>query len=180
MDNARAYIEKTVLLLGESSTYITYFRRYNIFAALNCPAPQSKEMLREEADLLQWYDRNLIWKKFSKHFVASAKSQRAREKSLLENSFRSTEEIRNCSSTDLGNQNKMMETISQQLEEAVNSKVKINKKETLFNMSLPPKIPLDDLRNVHPWVHILFSASAEGKLKHFWKYGWFLQKTEKL
>ena len=38
---------------------ITYIRRYNILAALNCPAQQSKEMLREEAYLLQRHDRNL-------------------------------------------------------------------------------------------------------------------------
>ena len=38
LDNIRAYIEKTVLLLGQTSNYITYFRRYNILAAPNCPA----------------------------------------------------------------------------------------------------------------------------------------------
>ena len=59
LDNIRAYIEKTVLLLGQISNYITYFRRYNILVAVNCPAQQSKEMLREEADLLQRHDRNL-------------------------------------------------------------------------------------------------------------------------
>ena len=34
----RAYIEKTVLLLDQTNNYITYFRRYNILAALNSPA----------------------------------------------------------------------------------------------------------------------------------------------
>ena len=72
LDNIRAYIEKTVLLLGQTSNYITYFRSYNILAALNCPA-QSKEMLSEEPDLLQWHDGNLFGKKFSEHLVASAK-----------------------------------------------------------------------------------------------------------
>ena len=38
LDNIRAYIEKTVLLLGQTSNYITYFRKYNILAADNCPA----------------------------------------------------------------------------------------------------------------------------------------------
>ena len=44
LDNIRAYIEQKVLLLGQTSNYITCFRSYNILAALNCPAQQSKEM----------------------------------------------------------------------------------------------------------------------------------------
>ena len=73
LDDIRVYIGKTVLLLSQTSNYITYFRRYNILAALNYPVQQSKEMLREEADLLQRHDRNLFGKKLSKRFVAAAK-----------------------------------------------------------------------------------------------------------
>ena len=74
-NNIRACIEKTVPLLDQTINYITDFRRYNILAALNCPVQQSKEMLREEEDLLQRHDRNLFPKKFSEHLVASAKSK---------------------------------------------------------------------------------------------------------
>ena len=56
LGNIRAYTEKTVLLLGQTSNYNTFFKRYSILAALNCPVQQSKEISREEADLLQWYD----------------------------------------------------------------------------------------------------------------------------
>ena len=42
-------------------------------AAFTCPAQQSKEMLREEADLLGQLDRNLFGKKFSEPLVASTK-----------------------------------------------------------------------------------------------------------
>ena len=38
LDNIRAYSEKTVVLLGQTSNYITYFRRYNVLAVLNCQA----------------------------------------------------------------------------------------------------------------------------------------------
>ena len=38
LNNIRAYIEKTVLLLDQTSNYITYFRKYNILAADNYPA----------------------------------------------------------------------------------------------------------------------------------------------
>ena len=62
--------------MGQTSNYITYFRTCNILAALNCPAQQSKEMWREEADLLQRHDRNLFGKKFTEHLVASAISKK--------------------------------------------------------------------------------------------------------
>ena len=65
-----------MLLLGQTSNYITYIRRYNLLAALNYPSQQSKEMLREEADLLQRHGKNLFGKKFSEHLVASAKSKK--------------------------------------------------------------------------------------------------------
>ena len=76
LDHIRAYIEQTVLLLGQTSNYITYFRRYDILAPLNCPVQQSKEILREEVDLLQRHDRNLFGKKFSGYLVASVKSKK--------------------------------------------------------------------------------------------------------
>ena len=73
LDNVRAHIEKKVPLLGHTSYYITYFRRYHILAALNCLAKQFKEIFRREADLLQRHDRNLFGKIFTKHTVPSAK-----------------------------------------------------------------------------------------------------------
>ena len=84
--------------------------------------------------------------------------------------------IRNSSSTkDMGNRGKKYstETTAQKLVEAVDSKVKINIKETFFIMLFSPIIPMEDLRNVHPWVKSLFSARKvpnlplAGTLKHF-------------
>ena len=53
---------------------------------------------------------------------------------------------------DMGNHGKKYstETTAKRLEEAVHSKVKINTKETFFNMLFPPISPIEDLRNVHP------------------------------
>ena len=62
LDNIRAYIEQAVLLLDQTSNYMTYFRRYNILAALDCPGQQSNKML--------------FGKKFSKNLVASTKSKK--------------------------------------------------------------------------------------------------------
>ena len=53
------------------------------------------------------------------------------------------------------------------------AKVKINVKETFFNISFPSIILIEDLKNVHPWVKSLFSARnfqnlpLDGRLKHF-------------
>ena len=74
---------------------ITCFRRYNILAALNCPAQQSKEMLREEADLLQRHDRNLFGKKFSEHLVFSAKSKKQNIKIFAEKGKKKQKPFRN-------------------------------------------------------------------------------------
>ena len=89
LDNIRAYIEKTVLLLNQISKYITYFRRYNILSAPSYPAQQSKEMLKEEADLLQQHDRDLFGEKFSEHLVDSAKSKSRLSKYLLKRARKS-------------------------------------------------------------------------------------------
>ena len=74
----------------------------------------------------------------------------------------------------MGNRGKKYstETTTQQLVEPLDSKVKINTKET-FDMLFPPIIPIEDLSNVHPWVKSLFSARIvtnlplAGRLKHF-------------
>ena len=53
-------MEKFILSLGQATNSMTYHRRYNILSALNCAPHQSKEMLREEADLLQQQQKELI------------------------------------------------------------------------------------------------------------------------
>ena len=75
----------------------------------------------------------------------------------------------------MGNRGKKYstETTAQKLVEAVDSKVKMDTKETFFIMLFSPIIPMEDLRNVHPWVKSLFSARKvpnlplAGTLKHF-------------
>ena len=57
------------------------------------------------------------------------------------------------SAKDMGSRGKKYstETTAQQLGEAVDSKVKVNTKETFFFcILLPPIIPIEDLRNIHP------------------------------
>ena len=56
----KEYVEKFILSLGQATNSMTYHRRYNILSALNCAPHQSKEILREEADLLQQQQKELI------------------------------------------------------------------------------------------------------------------------
>ena len=165
LDIIRAYIEQTVLLLGQISNYIAYFRRYNILAALNCPVQQSKEMLRQEADLLQPHDRNLFRKTFREHLVAPAKYKKHTIEIFAEKGKKKQKFFWNGPSeaprrSSGGQHSKfflekryaksrkkyLTETIAQQLVEAVDSNVKINTKETFFSMMFPPIVPVEDLR----------------------------------
>ena len=65
-------------------------------------------------------------------------------------------------------------------------KVKINTKETFFNMLFPTIIPIEDLANVHLWVKSLFFARIvpnlplAGKLKHFFEAWEILTKDPEI
>ena len=98
LDNIRAFIEKIVLLLSQISKYITYFRRYTFFSVPSCPVQQSKEMLKEEADLLQQHDRDLFGEKFSEHLVDSAKSKKQAIKIFAEKGKKKQKKFRNTPS----------------------------------------------------------------------------------
>ena len=77
-------------------------------------------------------------------------------------------------------------TTAQKLEEAVDSKVKINRLETIFNMFFPPIIPIENLRKVHPWVKSLLSERIgsnlplAGRLRHFLEAWEILTKDPKI
>ena len=62
-------MEQSNLLLGQATDAMTYHRRYNILFTSNFAPQESKEMLREEADLLKQQDKNLFIKKFSEHLI---------------------------------------------------------------------------------------------------------------
>ena len=76
LNKEKEYVEQSILLLGQATSSMTYRRGYNILSALNCAPQQSKEMLREETDLLQQQDKNLFGKKFREHLISSAKSKK--------------------------------------------------------------------------------------------------------
>ena len=69
LNEVKEYVEQSNLLVGQATNTMTYHRRRNILFTLNFAPQQSKEMLREEADLLQQQDKNLFIKKFSEHLI---------------------------------------------------------------------------------------------------------------
>ena len=58
------FVEQTILLLGQASNSISYYRRFYMLLALTNSPQQSKQMLREDSELLQKNDKNLFGKKF--------------------------------------------------------------------------------------------------------------------
>ena len=67
------FAERTVLLLGQALNSISYYRRFYMFLELTNSPQQSKEMLREDSELLQKYDQNLFGKKFRENIWHTSK-----------------------------------------------------------------------------------------------------------
>ena len=57
------FVEHTVLLLGQASNSISYNRRFYMLLVLTDSPQQSKQMLREDSELLQKSDKHLFREK---------------------------------------------------------------------------------------------------------------------
>ena len=62
LNKVKEYVEKSIFLLGQATNSMTYIENttHNILSALNSVPQQSKEMLKEEAGLLQQQDKNMF------------------------------------------------------------------------------------------------------------------------
>ena len=76
LDLIKEHIEQTILLLGQASNSISYQRRYSILLGIVGSPPKIKEMLREEAVLLQKHDTELFGKKFREHITETSKAKK--------------------------------------------------------------------------------------------------------
>ena len=147
-------------------------------------------MLREEAHLLRWHDRNLFGKKFSEHLVASAKSKKQALKYLLKRE-KKKKPFRNSplEAPRRGSGGQHLKIfLDKRYGKSRQKSIRWNsaagrssgfqgknkqKKKTFFNMFFPLIIPIEDLKNVHPWLKSLFYARKvpnlplTGRLKHF-------------
>ena len=70
------FVEQTVLLLGQASNSISYYRRFYMLLALTNSPQQSKLMLREDLEILQKNDKNLFGKKLRENIWYTSKSKK--------------------------------------------------------------------------------------------------------
>ena len=68
--------EQTVLLLGQASNSISYYRRFYMLLALTNSPQQSKLMLRQDLEILQKNDKNLFGKKLRENIWHTSKSKK--------------------------------------------------------------------------------------------------------
>ena len=76
------FVEQTVLLLGQALNSISYYRIFDMLLALTNSPPQSKQMLREDSELLQMNNKNLFGKKFRENIWDTSKSKKQTLKML--------------------------------------------------------------------------------------------------
>ena len=67
------FVEQTVLLLGQALNSISYYRRFYMLLVLTNSPQQSKQMLREDSELLQKNDKNLFKKRFRENICHTSK-----------------------------------------------------------------------------------------------------------
>ena len=70
------FVEQTVLLLGQVSNSISYYRRFYMLLALKNSPQQSKQMLREDSELLQKNDKKIFRKKFRGNIWHTCRSKK--------------------------------------------------------------------------------------------------------
>ena len=70
------FVEQTVLLLGQASNSISYYRSFYMLLALTNSPQQSSKMLREDSQLLQKNDNNLFRKRFRGNIWHTFKSKK--------------------------------------------------------------------------------------------------------
>ena len=84
LNEIQEFVEQTILLLGQVSNSISYYRRFYMLLALtNSPQP-SKQMLREDSELLQKNDKKNLWKKFRENIWHTCRSKKANYRDVIQ------------------------------------------------------------------------------------------------
>ena len=65
-----------MLLLGQASNSISYYRRFYMLLTLTNPPQQSKKMLKEDSKPFQKNEKNLFRKKFRENIWQTSKSKK--------------------------------------------------------------------------------------------------------
>ena len=164
-------MEQTVLLLGQVSNSISYYNRFYMLLALTNSSQQSKQMLREDSELLQKSDKNLFGKKFRENIWHTSKSKK-QTLEMLSNTLRTkykpfrhghrgvSEGNNNNKSFFSGKERRHSfrknDTIMATKTAMDTDMININQ-ETLFNkVKFPYVVPVEDLKHIHPYIKSLF------------------------
>ena len=76
LNEIQEFVKQTVLLLGQVSNSISYYRRFYMLLALTNSPQQSKQMLREDSELLQKNNKKNFRKKFRENIWHTCKSKK--------------------------------------------------------------------------------------------------------
>ena len=178
------FVEQTVLLLGQALNSISYYRSFDMLLALTNSLPQSKQMLREDSELLQMNNKNLFGKKFRENIWDTSKSKKQTLKMLSNTSRTKWKPFRHglhqTPRRRFGGQqqqNLLLRKVTTKVMDT--DTVNINQ-ETLFNkVQFPYVVRVEDLKHIHPYIKSLFcakeipSVQLAGSLKTLLRTGKF-------
>ena len=177
------FVEQTVLLLGQALNSISYYRIFDMLLALTNSPPQSKQMLREDSELLQMNNKNLLGKKFRENIWDTSKSKKQTLKMLSNTSQTKWKPFRHglpqTPRRRFGGQQQQNLLLRKGTTKVMDTDTVNINQETLFNtVQFPYAVPVEDLKHIHPYIKSLFcareipSVQLAGSLKNFienWK-----------
>ena len=177
------FVEQTVLLLGQALNSISYYRIFDMLLALTNSPPQSKQMLREDSELLQMNNKNLFGKKFRENIWDTSKSKKQTLKMLSNTSQTKWKPFRHglpqTPRRRFGGQQQQNLLLRKGTTKVMDTDTVNINQETLFNtVQFPYAVPVEDLKHIHPYIKSLFcareipSVQLAGSLKNFienWK-----------
>ena len=177
------FVEQTVLLLGQALNSISYYRIFDMLLALTNSPPQSKQMLREDSELLQMNNKNLFGKKFRENIWDTSKSKKQTLKMLSNTSQTKWKPFRHglpqTPRRRFGGQQQQNLLLRKGTTKVMDTDTVNINQETLFNtVQFPYAVPVEDLKHIHPYIKSLFcareipSVQLAGSLKKFienWK-----------
>ena len=76
VDEISQYIDQTILLIGQAFNSVSYNRRMNVLIGVGTEKAKAKNTLKNQASLLKEDSKELFYKSFRKHMVATAKTKK--------------------------------------------------------------------------------------------------------
>ena len=185
------FVEQTVLLLGQASNSISYYRIFYMLLALTNSPQQSSKMLREDSQLLQKNDNNLFRKRFRGNIWHTSKSKKQTIEMLPKTSQAKYKPFRHglpqTPRRSFGGQQQQKLLLGKGTTYSIRRNVAIMasktamdtdmvniNQETLFKkVEFPYVARVEDLKQIHPYIKSLSCAKKipnvqlAGRLKKF-------------